>query len=142
MGAARGILQSLLGSRPRTPAVTPRHIVNTWLTRARAAQSGEGGLQRRSRQRWRWSHLLVVRSGASEFEAVAADISNGGVGVLAPRSLEPETRVWIRDMRGSDWVAANVRHVTTSNDEGIFRIGLEFDLEVDLAESPPKPAAR
>jgi hypothetical protein len=139
MAAGRGILQQLFRGRPRVVASTPRSVINAWLTRARAAQTGDGGLQRRSRQRWRWTYLIVVRAGDTEFESVAADISSSGVGLLAPQRIAEGIRVWLRDLRGSDWVAARVRHVRPTDDHDIYRIGMEFEDDADDAARPPRP---
>lgn len=142
MGAARGILQSIFSGRPKVAACTPRSVIHAWLTRARAAQAAEGGLQRRTRQRWRWSYLIIVHAGGAEFESVAADISSSGLGLLAPERVDEGARVWLRDLRGSDWVAARVRHVQPTDDTDIYRIGLEFEEDADDSDRPPRPSAR
>lgn len=140
MGAARSLLRSIFRTRPTGTASTPRSVVHAWLTRARALQTGEAGLRRRARQRWSWNHQLVVQTPGGPIAAIAADISFGGVALLMERKLDIDARVWLRDLRGSAWVPARVRHLRESEESGVWRLGLEFVLEPDLEEWGPPPA--
>lgn len=106
-------------------------MIAGWLARARLGPIPDGPAGRRQRRRWSWQQALRVRTGGTELEGRAFNVSAHGLGVLLPEALGVGTTVEISEADDTCCVAARVVYVHPADEPDGYRTGLRF-LSADM----------